>query len=78
MRAGLTFRFPKKAEPYAEALRRAGVEPVLISPEAPRPLAGLDGLVISGGSDIDPARYGEAPHPTTNDVDGSATPWRRR
>jgi putative glutamine amidotransferase len=69
MRAGLTFRFPKKAEAYAEALRRAGVEPVLISPEAPRPLAGLDGLVISGGSDIDPARYGEAPHPATNDVD---------
>ena len=59
MRAGLTFRLPKKAEPYAEALRRAGVEPVLISPEAPRPLTGLDGLVISGGSDIEPARYGE-------------------
>jgi putative glutamine amidotransferase len=69
MRAGLTFRLPKKAEPYAEALRRAGVEPVLISPEAPRPLAGLDGLVISGGSDVDPARYGEAPHATTSDVD---------
>jgi putative glutamine amidotransferase len=69
MRAGLTFRFPKKAEAYAEALRRAGVEPVLISPEAPRALVGLDGLVISGGSDIDPARYGEAPHATTNDVD---------
>jgi gamma-glutamyl-gamma-aminobutyrate hydrolase PuuD len=68
-RVGLTFRFPKKAGPYAEAVRRAGVEPVLISPEAPIPIAGLDGLLISGGSDVDPARYGEEPYATTDSVD---------
>ncbi len=65
----MTFRFPKKAEAYAEAVRRAGVEPVLISPDAPLPITGLDGLLISGGSDIDPARYGEEPHATTDSVD---------
>jgi len=61
-KAGLTFREPRKAEPYAEALRQAGIEPVLISPQEPRPLTGLRGLVLSGGTDVNPARYGGAPH----------------
>jgi len=62
-KSGLTFREPHKAEPYAEALRQAGIEPVLISPDHPRALAGLQGLVLSGGTDLNPGRYGEAPHP---------------
>jgi len=61
LRAALTFRYPKKAAPYAEALRLAGVEPVLISPDEPRALAGLQGLVLSGGTDVNPARYGRMP-----------------
>lgn len=63
LKAGLTFRYPRKAEPYAEALRQAGIEPVLISPEEPRLLAGLQGLLLSGGTDLNPARYGGTPHP---------------
>jgi len=62
LKAALTYRYPHKAEPYAEALRQAGIEPVLISAEAPRPLAGLHGLMLSGGTDLNPARYGETPH----------------
>lgn len=61
--AGLTFREPHKVEPYAAALRQAGIEPVPISPGHARPLAGLQGLVLSGGTDINPARYGGVPHP---------------
>jgi putative glutamine amidotransferase len=61
--AGLTFSDPRKAEPYAEALRQAGVEPLLISPREPRRLAGLQGLVLSGGTDLNPARYGREPYP---------------
>jgi gamma-glutamyl-gamma-aminobutyrate hydrolase PuuD len=61
-KAGLTFREPHKAEPYADALRQAGIEPVLISPERPRALAGLQGLLLSGGTDLNPALYGETPH----------------
>jgi putative glutamine amidotransferase len=68
-RVGLTYSIRKKPVSYAEALRRFGVEPVLISPDAPIPLDGLDGLLISGGGDVDPARYGEAPHASTDWVD---------
>jgi len=63
LKAGLTFRDRHKAEPYAEALRQAGIEPVLISPEDPRSLAGLQGLLLSGGTDLNPACYGGTPHP---------------
>jgi putative glutamine amidotransferase len=63
MRAGLTFRYPHKAEPYADALRLAGIEPVLISAADPRSLAGLQGLLLTGGVDLNPALYGAAPYP---------------
>lgn len=68
-KAGLTFRYPHKAEPYAEALRHAGIEPVLISPENPQSLAGLQGLLLTGGTDLNPARYGSAPLPTDEPPD---------
>ncbi|HBY62429.1 MAG TPA: gamma-glutamyl-gamma-aminobutyrate hydrolase [Solibacterales bacterium] len=48
----LTFSAGKKAPPYREALRRVGLEPFDITPSAPRAMDGLDGLVLSGGSDF--------------------------
>jgi len=63
MRVGLTFRDLKKNEskiaPYENALRAAGLEPVVITPRNPRTLEGLKGLVLSGGSDINPELYHE-------------------
>jgi putative glutamine amidotransferase len=55
---------------YVEAVRAAGGRAVLLPPggsdaEARETVAGLDGLVVSGGPDIDPARYGAARHPKT-------------
>jgi putative glutamine amidotransferase len=50
---------------YAAALERAGGVPVLLPPQAPRGaeavVARLDGLVISGGADVDPGRYDAEP-----------------
>ncbi len=50
--------------PYEEALRQAGVETVFgVS------LDGFSGLMLMGGTDVNPARYGESPHPETEDPD---------
>lgn len=57
---------------YVEAVRRAGAIPVLIPPQpenAPDVVAGLDGLLLAGGFDCDPALYGEECHPTVEMMD---------
>lgn len=60
-KVGLTFRFELKAQPYRLALREAGLEIVDLTPATPgADLSGLSGLVLSGGSDIEPRRYGQA------------------
>jgi putative glutamine amidotransferase len=48
---------------YADAVAAAGGIPVLLPPEPgiADALARLDGLMLSGGGDIDPARYGAEP-----------------
>lgn len=55
---------------YVTAIRDSGGRPVLLPPggdtvEAEATVAVLDGLVIAGGGDIDPAIYGAARHPKT-------------
>ena len=59
---------------YITALQRAGALAVMIPPDpglAEDPAQALeliDGLVLAGGADIDPASYGSAAHPETADV----------
>jgi putative glutamine amidotransferase len=54
-----------KRSPYRQALDTAGIQPV----ENVTTLAGLDGLLLTGGSDIDPAMYGAPRHPDTGEPD---------
>jgi putative glutamine amidotransferase len=51
---------------YLSLLSRAGLVPVLVTPGTSSGLvARLDGLVVPGGPDIAPARYGQEPGPQT-------------
>lgn len=57
---------------YVEAVRLAGGLPVLLPPKEPTPSAILefvDGLIFSGGGDLDPATYNGSLHPTISTVD---------
>jgi putative glutamine amidotransferase len=54
---------------YVEAVERAGGRPVLIPPSeegVEETLEALDGIVFSGGADVDPSIYGADPHPETD------------
>jgi putative glutamine amidotransferase len=55
---------------YADRVRTAGGIPVLLPPvpDVEEALGQLDGLMLSGGGDIDPARYGAQPVPETGSV----------
>ena len=54
---------------YATAVERAGGVPVLLPVQQPSSAAAavarVDALVVAGGADVDPAAYGERPHPLT-------------
>lgn len=75
---GITYRFEEKATPYAAALRFAGVEPVLMQAGSEWSLEGIDGLLVSGGTDVDPALYGQAPHEKTEAPDQQRDELERR
>ncbi len=59
---------------YIEAVVRAGGLPVLVPvgyplDRLPDLRAGLDGLLLTGGDDVDPALFGGQPHPKVGGVD---------
>jgi putative glutamine amidotransferase len=61
----------RKIEDYRQAVLHVGGEVQIIdaSMAARDVIDGIDGLLLTGGEDIAPARYGEAPHPSVVDVD---------
>ena len=56
----------RKLEDYRQSVLHVGGDPRILdlaaSPD--QALEGLHGLLLTGGDDVEPARYGEAPHPT--------------
>ena len=54
---------------YVDAVERAGGRPILIPPSeegVDETLDALDGIVFSGGADVDPKLYGAEAHPATD------------
>ncbi len=63
------FRNPEKLKPYLEALRQVGVEPHPHLAESPAHIDSMAGLLLVGGDDINPFRYGETAAPETDAPD---------
>lgn len=70
-------KFPPRyamSQSYTWALEEVGAAPFLVPLLADKTTLRtlydqMDGLLLAGGGDLDPARYGEAPHPNLLDVD---------
>jgi putative glutamine amidotransferase len=66
---------------YFQGVTAAGGVVVLLPPQpvdpaiAERVLDGLDGLLITGGKDVDPAAYGQQPHPATDEPGRQRDAW---
>ena len=56
---------------YVQALEQAGGRPLLVPPSdngVEETIEALDGLLLSGGADLDPETYDAEPHPATSGV----------
>ena len=66
---------------YFDAVEKAGGIAVLLPPQAiseaiaDRLLDSLDGLILTGGKDIEPSRYGQDAHPETDEPRPDRDAW---
>jgi putative glutamine amidotransferase len=74
VRVGVTCGSARGALHYTRALEAVGLEPVILAPPEQRSLreVGVAGLLVSGGTDLDPSLYGQ------QRADETEAPDRRR
>jgi putative glutamine amidotransferase len=67
----------RKVEDYRQSVLHAGGEPRVVEPPSTpaEALDGADGLLMTGGPDVDPARYGEPRDASVTDVDAARDAW---
>lgn len=63
------YRDSLETGPYSRALAAVGLDPVLVEVRPGVRLDNYSGLLLTGGSDVNPARYGEAIAPQTDPPD---------
>lgn len=63
------YRHAKKVKAYEDAARAAGMEPEPVLTSGPLSLDGFAGLLLMGGTDVNPRRYGESAQPETDQPD---------
>lgn len=65
----IPFRDAQKVKPYEEALRAGGAQAITVLTEGSVTLEGFDGLLLTGGTDVNPTLYGEAAQAETQQPD---------
>jgi putative glutamine amidotransferase len=74
----IPYRHPAKLKAYEEAVRLAGLEPMSAFVLEPPSLDGVSGLLLMGGTDVNPKLYGASPAPEADEPDDErdAVEWR--
>ncbi len=73
---GITFTYRPNSETnndYIQVIKRYGGTPNPLYPNDP--IGGIDGLLLTGGPDIHPSRFGEEEHPALESVNKERDKW---
>jgi putative glutamine amidotransferase len=65
----IPFRHPNKVKAYESAARAGGMDPLPVLVGDPMPFDDAAGLLLIGGTDVNPKRYGEETRPETDAPD---------
>ena len=76
---GVTQPIEKVGRGYVDGVVAAGGLPIVLPSldpvHAAAAVSGIDGLVLTGGGDVDPVHYGASPEPETGPPDASRDAW---
>jgi putative glutamine amidotransferase len=69
----------RRLDKYLDAIARAGADAIVydLSHDPEAVIARVDGVVLGGGPDVDPAAFGEDPHPRTYGADAEVDAFER-